>query len=85
MRTQRRCLSGHVKLCAASAAELEKAEQHKNSSPVQKLVENGNQGLTSEEIMQKRREEFFSKRMVTTAAKARLHIYSSKGIRAFHF
>ncbi|XP_011606538.1 signal recognition particle receptor subunit alpha [Takifugu rubripes] len=50
-------------------AELEKAEQHKSSFSVQKTVENGNQGLTSEEIMQKKREKFFSKRMVTTAVK----------------
>ncbi|TWW77534.1 signal recognition particle receptor subunit alpha [Takifugu flavidus] len=50
-------------------AELEKAEQHKSSFSVQKTVENGNQGLTSEEIMQKNREKFFSKRMVTTAVK----------------
>lgn len=35
------------------------------------MVENGNQGLTAEEIMQKKREEFFSKRMVTTTVKAR--------------
>uniref|UniRef100_A0A674ND85 SRP receptor subunit alpha n=1 Tax=Takifugu rubripes TaxID=31033 RepID=A0A674ND85_TAKRU len=45
------------------------AEQHKSSFSVQKTVENGNQGLTSEEIMQKKREKFFSKRMVTTAVK----------------
>uniref|UniRef100_H3CY85 SRP receptor subunit alpha n=1 Tax=Tetraodon nigroviridis TaxID=99883 RepID=H3CY85_TETNG len=48
--------------------ELEKAEHHKSSSSA-KMVENGNQGLTAEEIMQKKREEFFSKRMVTTTAK----------------
>lgn len=60
-----------MKRFSSSAAELEKAEQHKSSSPVQKTVENGNQGLTSEEIMQKKREEFFNKRMVTTAVKTR--------------
>lgn len=43
------------------------------------MVENGNQGLTADEIMQKKREEFFSKRMVTTTAKIRFsQIYGSK-------
>lgn len=68
------------------AAELEKAEQHKNSSPVQKMVENGNQGLTADEIMQKKREEFFSKRMVTTTVKTRFSkMYSSKEILTLQF
>lgn len=35
------------------------------------MVENGNQGLTADEIMQKKREEFFSKRIVTTTVKTR--------------
>uniref|UniRef100_A0A665UKD1 SRP54-type proteins GTP-binding domain-containing protein n=1 Tax=Echeneis naucrates TaxID=173247 RepID=A0A665UKD1_ECHNA len=35
-----------------------------------KMVENGNQGLTSEEVIQKNREEFFRKRMATTTEKA---------------
>lgn len=77
-----------MKRFASSAAELEKAEQHKSSFSVQKTVENGNQGLTSEEIMQKKREEFFSKRMVTTAVKPRFSkksILSSKEILTLTF
>lgn len=76
-----------MKRFASSAAELEKAEQHKSSSSVQKTVENGNQGLTSEEIIQKKREEFFNKRMVTTAVKTRFSktILSSKEIVTLRF
>lgn len=45
------------------------------------MVENGNQGLTADEIMQKKREEFFSKRIVTTTVKTRFSkIYPSKDI-----
>lgn len=58
------------------AAEPEKAEQHKNATPVQKTVENGNQGLSADEIMQKKREEFFSKRLVTSAVKTRFSMKS---------
>ncbi|XP_070684966.1 signal recognition particle receptor subunit alpha [Pempheris klunzingeri] len=53
----------------APAAEPVKADQGKASSSAQKTVENGNQGLTHDEIMQKKREEFFRKRMVTTTEK----------------
>lgn len=53
------------------AAEPVKADQGKSSSSVQKMVENGNQGLTQDEIMQKKREEFFKKRMGGTTEKAR--------------
>ncbi|XP_035535577.1 signal recognition particle receptor subunit alpha [Morone saxatilis] len=48
----------------APAAEPVKADQGKTSSSGQKIVENGNQGLTADEIMQKKREEFFRKRLV---------------------
>ncbi|XP_041664435.1 signal recognition particle receptor subunit alpha [Cheilinus undulatus] len=53
----------------APAAEPAKVEQSKNSSSGQKTVENGNQGLTHEEIMQKKREEFFRKRMTVNPEK----------------
>lgn len=46
-----------------------KGDQGKASG--QKMVENGNQGLTPEEAMQKKREEFFRKRMVGTTEKTR--------------
>ncbi|XP_056139312.1 signal recognition particle receptor subunit alpha isoform X1 [Lampris incognitus] len=47
----------------APAAEPVKGDQGKASSSSQKTIENGNQGLTPDEIIQKRREEFFRKRM----------------------
>ncbi|KAI3353825.1 hypothetical protein L3Q82_005040 [Scortum barcoo] len=47
----------------APAAEPVKADQGKASSSGQKTVENGNQGLTADEIMEKKRKEFFLKRM----------------------
>lgn len=47
-----------------------KGHQGKASSSGQKM-ENGNQGLTPEEVMQKKREEFFRKRMVGTTEKTR--------------
>ncbi|XP_041796310.1 signal recognition particle receptor subunit alpha [Chelmon rostratus] len=53
----------------APAAEPVKADQGKTISSGQKKVENGNQGLTPEEIMQKKREEFFRKRMVVPIEK----------------
>ncbi|XP_049581129.1 signal recognition particle receptor subunit alpha [Syngnathus scovelli] len=43
--------------------DLVKADQGKGTSAA-KLVENGNHGLSPEEIMQKKREEFFRKRAV---------------------
>uniref|UniRef100_A0A671V8S8 SRP receptor subunit alpha n=1 Tax=Sparus aurata TaxID=8175 RepID=A0A671V8S8_SPAAU len=46
-----------------------KVDQGKNSSSGQKMVENGNQGLTADEIIQKKREEFFRKRTVVPAEK----------------
>uniref|UniRef100_A0A8C7JLX8 SRP receptor subunit alpha n=1 Tax=Oncorhynchus kisutch TaxID=8019 RepID=A0A8C7JLX8_ONCKI len=46
----------------APAAEPVKGEQAKAPAS-QKTVENGNQGLTQEEIIQKKREEFIRKRM----------------------
>lgn len=45
---------------AAPAAEPAKVDTGKTSSS-QKVTENGNQGLTAEEIIQKNREEFFRK------------------------
>lgn len=54
----------------APAAEPVKVDQGKNSSG-QKTVENGNQGLTAEEIMQKKRDEFFRKRMAGNTEKPR--------------
>nr|XP_020504711.1 signal recognition particle receptor subunit alpha isoform X1 [Labrus bergylta] len=53
----------------APAAEPAKVDQVKNSSSGQKTVENGNQGMTSDEIIQKKREEFFRKRMVVPTEK----------------
>ncbi|CAJ1065852.1 signal recognition particle receptor subunit alpha [Xyrichtys novacula] len=47
----------------APAAEPVKVDQSKNSSSGQKTVENGNQGMTPEEIVLKKREEFLRKRM----------------------
>ncbi|XP_067102991.1 signal recognition particle receptor subunit alpha [Osmerus mordax] len=47
----------------APAAEVGKGEQVKAPAGGQNAVENGNQGLTNEEIMQKNREQFFRKRM----------------------
>uniref|UniRef100_A0A665UJE2 SRP54-type proteins GTP-binding domain-containing protein n=1 Tax=Echeneis naucrates TaxID=173247 RepID=A0A665UJE2_ECHNA len=51
-------------------SEPAKLDQGKSTSSGQKMVENGNQGLTSEEVIQKNREEFFRKRMATTTEKA---------------
>ncbi|XP_056467026.1 signal recognition particle receptor subunit alpha [Gadus chalcogrammus] len=45
----------------APVAEPEKVEPGKNASVSQKPMENGNQGLTPEEVIQKKREEFFRK------------------------
>ncbi|KAM3874954.1 signal recognition particle receptor subunit alpha [Diretmus argenteus] len=53
----------------APAAEPVKGDQVKAPSVSQKTVENGNQGLTPEEVMQKKREEFFRKRMVQPVEK----------------
>uniref|UniRef100_A0A4W5PXD0 SRP receptor subunit alpha n=1 Tax=Hucho hucho TaxID=62062 RepID=A0A4W5PXD0_9TELE len=47
----------------APAAEPVKGEKVKAPASAQKTVENGNQGLTQEEIIQKKREEFIRKRM----------------------
>ncbi|KAL0973311.1 hypothetical protein UPYG_G00201790 [Umbra pygmaea] len=47
----------------ALAAEPLKGEQAKAPASAQKTVENGNQCLTQEEIIQKKREEFIRKRM----------------------
>ncbi|KAK2846985.1 hypothetical protein Q5P01_009984 [Channa striata] len=49
----------------APAAEPSKGDQGKSSS-VQKTVENGNQGMSSEEVVQKNREKFFRKHMAPT-------------------
>lgn len=54
----------------APAAEPVKMDQGKASSSGQKVVENGNQGLTPEEIMLKKREEFFRKRTAVPVEKA---------------
>lgn len=53
----------------APAAEPAKVDQGKAPSTNQKTTENGDQGLTKEEIMQKKREEFFRKRMAVPAEK----------------
>uniref|UniRef100_A0A673BWN3 SRP54-type proteins GTP-binding domain-containing protein n=1 Tax=Sphaeramia orbicularis TaxID=375764 RepID=A0A673BWN3_9TELE len=53
----------------APAAEPAKGDQAKAPSTNQKTTENGDQGLTKEEIMQKKREEFFRKRMAGPAEK----------------
>ncbi|XP_038817072.1 signal recognition particle receptor subunit alpha-like isoform X1 [Salvelinus namaycush] len=53
----------------APAAEPVKGEQAKALASAQKTVENGNQGLTQEEIIQKKREEFIRKRMWAPAEK----------------
>ncbi|KAM9318190.1 signal recognition particle receptor subunit alpha isoform 2-T2 [Pholidichthys leucotaenia] len=53
----------------APAAEPVKGDQGKAPSSGQKAVENGNQGLTAEEIMLKKREEFFRKRRGGTTEK----------------
>ncbi|XP_063350425.1 signal recognition particle receptor subunit alpha [Pelmatolapia mariae] len=45
----------------APAAQPAKGDQDKASASGQKMVENGNQSLTAEEILQKNREEFFRK------------------------
>lgn len=45
----------------APAAQPAKGDQGKASPSGQKMVENGNQSLTAEEILQKNREEFFRK------------------------
>ena len=50
-------------LLPAPVAEPEKVEPGKNASASQKPVENGNQGLTKEEVILKNREEFFRKRL----------------------
>ena len=54
---------------AALAAEPAKGDKGKVTSSGQKPVENGNQGLTPEEDMQKKREEFFRKRIGGTTEK----------------
>ncbi|XP_062242519.1 signal recognition particle receptor subunit alpha isoform X1 [Platichthys flesus] len=54
---------------AAPAADSAKGDKLKVTSSGQKTVENGNQGLTPEEDMQKKREEFFRKRIVGTTEK----------------
>ncbi|GAA6218305.1 signal recognition particle receptor subunit alpha [Lates japonicus] len=53
----------------APASEPAKVDQGKATSSGPKMVENGNQGLTPEEVMQKKREEFFRKRMGGTIEK----------------
>ncbi|CAB1348034.1 unnamed protein product [Coregonus sp. 'balchen'] len=53
----------------APTAEPVKGEQAKAPASAQKTVENGNQGLTQEEIIQKKREEFIRKRMGAPAEK----------------
>lgn len=64
-------LTWRLDVSPAPAAEPVKADQGKTLSSAQKIVENGNQGLTPDEIMQKKREEFFRKRMVVTTEKTR--------------
>uniref|UniRef100_A0A8C9YNQ0 SRP receptor subunit alpha n=1 Tax=Sander lucioperca TaxID=283035 RepID=A0A8C9YNQ0_SANLU len=61
----------------APAAEPVKVDQGKSSSSGPKVVENGNQGLTPEEIIQKKREEFILKRTMVPTAKP-IHSKSPK-------
>ena len=61
----------------APVVEPVKADHGKTSSSAQKMVENGNQGLTPDEVLQKNREEFIRKRMMGTAERVRYNkIYS---------
>ncbi|KAK9520611.1 hypothetical protein VZT92_020484 [Zoarces viviparus] len=53
----------------APAAEPVKVDQGKAASSGNKTVENGNQGFTPEETIQKKREEFFRKRTVVPTEK----------------
>ncbi|MEQ2158035.1 hypothetical protein GOODEAATRI_008049 [Goodea atripinnis] len=53
----------------APAVEPPKGDQGKTSPPGQKVVVNGNQGLTPEEVMQKKREDFFRKHVKGTSEK----------------
>lgn len=53
----------------APAAQTAKGDQDKASASGQKMVENGNQSLTAEEILQKNREEFFRKHRPGTSEK----------------
>ncbi|TDH15059.1 hypothetical protein EPR50_G00027780 [Perca flavescens] len=59
------------------AAEPVKVDQGKASSSGPKVVENGNQGLTPEEIVQKNREKFILKRTMVPTAKP-IHSKSPK-------
>ena len=59
-------------LLPAPVAEPEKVEPGKNASVSQKPMENGNQGLTPEEVIQKKREEFFRKHRGGNVEKPRL-------------
>ncbi|XP_078102710.1 signal recognition particle receptor subunit alpha [Sander vitreus] len=61
----------------APAAEPVKVDQGKASSSGPKVVENGNQGLTPEEIIQKKREEFILKHTMVPTAKP-IHSKSPK-------
>ncbi|XP_071328141.1 signal recognition particle receptor subunit alpha [Trachinotus anak] len=53
----------------APAAEPAKVDKGKATTSGPKMVENGNQGLTPEEVVQKRKEEFFRKHMVASTEK----------------
>uniref|UniRef100_A0A3Q0SZ06 SRP receptor subunit alpha n=1 Tax=Amphilophus citrinellus TaxID=61819 RepID=A0A3Q0SZ06_AMPCI len=55
---------------AKKEAEPAKGDQGKTSSSGQKMVENGNQNLSAEEIVRKNREEFFRKRMAGPSEKS---------------
>lgn len=46
-------------------------DQGKTSSSKQKTVENGNQGLTADEMILKKREEFFRRHMAAPTEKVR--------------
>lgn len=65
--------------------ELVKAEQGKGTSSTPKVVENGNQGLTAEEIMQKKREEFFRKRAGAPAEKVRWEMTLNIDVSGYDF
>ena len=60
-----------VHVVPAPAVEPVKEEQGKSSTASPKAVQNGNHGLTADEIMQKKREEFFRKRMGVPVEKPR--------------
>lgn len=58
-----------IRSSPAPAAELAKGDQGKASSSEQKTVENGNQGLTADEVLLKNRERMVRKFRATNTEK----------------